>query len=291
MSNTISISPDSVIARINCSKMPPLAKEHKISIVNKNTDRNEVLLEMLEFCNTFDKDYEANLRKREAQSFNTKTDNWEAPAPDMTKSHMSAEDKRKEAREAAKANLLARRQARKQMAINKKLEFGIGLHEVVVVDGNFSSNNDEWMWIKIQDVSSNFTSTFSWYVGPDSENKCVSDKLVKYMRSEDETIPTIDECGDELDWIETMITTKKHFFVKSSISKYDPTKLYHMFNHFDDELDEEASDDKPEEVEYNDAIDSRVKKNYAPRPTEDLSLQGLVNAICDDSPEAVADAY
>lgn len=270
--NTITL--ESVIARINSSNCKPLRKEQQISVAKKNADRIDVLKDIIAYCENFDKEFEANARKREAQAFNMKTDNWEAPAPDMTKNKKSAEEIRKEAREQAKANLLARRQARKQAAINKKLEFGIGLHEVVVVEGNFCTNNDDWMWIKIRDVASNFTSTFSWYVGPDSEHKCVSDKLVKYMRSEDETIPTIDECGDELDWIEEMAKTEHHFFVKTSISKYDPTKLYHMFNHFEEE-DEVPSDEETEDVSYNDAIDSRVKNNYAPRPTED-------EAICED---------
>lgn len=265
----MTITLTSVIDRINSSKMKALRKELYISNATKNAEREDVLMDIINYCNTFDKDYEDNLRRRESQSFNVKTDNWEAPAPDMTKNKKSAEEIRKEAREQAKANLLARRQARKQAAINKKLEFGVGLHEVVVVEGNFCTNNDDWMWIKIRDVASNFTSTFSWYVGPDSEHRCVSDKLVKYMRSEDETIPTIDECGDELDWIEEMAKSEHHFFVKSSISKYDPTKLYHMFNHFEEEDEVASSDAESEDVSYNDAIDSRVKNNYAPRPTEE----------------------
>ena len=280
MSNTNIITLETVIARINASHMSPARKELNISVANKNANRPADLQGLMLVCDDFDKKFEDDAAKfaraREAQSFNAKADTWEAPAPDMTKNHLSAKDRQKLNSESIKAKLLAKKQAREQAAINERLKFGVGFHEVVITEWGFCSD-DDWMWYKLRDIETNYTYITSWYIGTDMNNRCVSDKIVKYMRSEDETIPTLKECGTEDAWFDEMINTQHVFVVHASISKYDPTKLYIMFNHFDDILDQMDEEENPkhpedvEEVSYKEGVGGHEDKGYARRPTEEAA--------------------
>lgn len=298
--NTISISITDVITRIANSHLATEKKTERFAEAYQNKDKAEVLQSIKDYCDQFDSDWAYYKQKREAMSFSVENDNWEAPAPDM-----QADEKKKEEIAMKKEIYSGKEETAQIMPAWKEGTVGEHTGTIIGIKGNGGWKQlrivDEnralyevgvWTLAKV-DPQFNFTNDKG-----EQDNACERSRVSKVVCKIIGHGPDGDiysDCYNHFDDLAgSPATIIGNLIAKSVQIKFQavpnerwdgrkPSKRFKVlfaqqklsdacvdeFGGFVDDFASLPTGDEPEQVQYNDAIDSRVKKNFAPRPTED----------------------
>lgn len=300
--NTAVMSYESVVSRILESKASDLRKAKYLADAARNMDRPDDLIKVHAMVVEFDKDFEASLRARNAQRMTDKEANNNVFVPDM-----KGDEKKKEEIKMTKALY----NGKEETAIIKKafkrgtegehtvtligVKGNNGWKQLRFVDENYALyETGVWTLVDV-DPKFNFTTD-------DGEelNACELSRISKVVcriigHGSDGDIygnayNKLDDMeGSPAEILKKLIADKVQLKVAALPNgRWDgkkPSKEFKLyfceptldeacveqFGGFVDDFDNLPTGDEPETVSYNDHIDSSVKKNFAPRPTEEAA--------------------